>query len=388
MAMTAVLLTLALQAAAAPRAFAVAGQIQMADGSPAAAVRVAAIPAPPPNILVAQGQNYYATQLPVSVTLSGPDGRYRLGNVPPGRVFIIAGLVGSGTFHPSTTEFDAATVLTVADRDLDRIDIRLLTSPGARVSGRVTPPPVKGAREWATLAGVKLGELLEVAVGDDGAFQFGRVPRGEYLLSIFPTPPGQRSLPFVVADQDISSLQMTRPLVRRVTGRIVVDAGPLPAALLAFHTPQSHVSGSIRADGTFEVELHAGRHFVDLSGMPIGYVVRSVRVGSVDVTTTGIEVNTAEVPDVTVTVVAPRVLPTLRGRIAVAPGAPAPALTVEATGRIVGSIQAPVGPDGSFGLGPLPPGLYRLRVIDRPDVAAVQVVVDSAGGDVTIQLPK
>src|SRR5687768_674033 len=90
----------------------ITGQIRMKDGTPAIAVRVAAVPAPRENVRAADGQNYYTTQQPAAVVFTDGQGRYPL-SAPPGRYVIIAGLVGRGTFYPSATDIDSAVVLNV-----------------------------------------------------------------------------------------------------------------------------------------------------------------------------------------------------------------------------------------------------------------------------------
>ena len=82
------------------------GQVRLANGSPVAAIRVAAIPAPPPNIRPSDGQNYYAVQTPARVALTDEQGRYRLANLPAGRYFIVAGVIGQATFYPATTDLE------------------------------------------------------------------------------------------------------------------------------------------------------------------------------------------------------------------------------------------------------------------------------------------
>ena len=88
MMMNAVLaLLLLLQAATAARPGVVTGQLQTREGAPAAAIRISALPAPPPNIRPSDGQNYYATTAPASTALTDAQGRYRLTNLAPGRYF-------------------------------------------------------------------------------------------------------------------------------------------------------------------------------------------------------------------------------------------------------------------------------------------------------------
>ena len=60
---------LLLQGAPAARPGVVMGQLQTREGAPASAIRISALPAPPPNILPSDGQNYYATTAPASTAL-------------------------------------------------------------------------------------------------------------------------------------------------------------------------------------------------------------------------------------------------------------------------------------------------------------------------------
>src|SRR4029453_17477736 len=95
-----------LQAATPARPGVVAGQLQTREGSPAAAIRISALPAPPPNILPSDGQNYYSTTAPAGTTLSDAQGRYRLANLAPGRYFIVASVFGYPRFYPAATSAD------------------------------------------------------------------------------------------------------------------------------------------------------------------------------------------------------------------------------------------------------------------------------------------
>ena len=382
---TALFIVVAALLQTAPTArYTISGRVQTVAGSAASAVRVAAVPAPRENVRAADGQNYYPTQQPVSVTVTDANGRYQLGNIAPGRYVLIAGLVRAGTYLPAATDIDEARVLTVDASNIADADITLLTFPGARVSGRITPPPAADIQEWAGLAGVTLGELLEVPLRADGTFEFGRVPPGDYSLTISPTPPGHTSVRFSVTDQDVTGIDIVRPPVRRVRGRVAVQRGPLPTPLLAFVTAQSYVPVSLNADNTFDVAVHAGRHRVEVGGLPAGYALNAVRVGTADVTNSGVVVAATDVSDVVVEVTAPRELPMLRGRVT---GSLERGGRVAATGRIVGAVEAPIGTDGTFAIGPLPPGLYTVRLVQREDIPPVQVVVDSRGGDVMLPAP-
>lgn len=380
--MTILLLVALLAQASTPARATISGQVRMTDGTPAVAVRVAAVAAPRENVRASEGQNYYATQQPAAIAFTDRDGRYRM-QVPAGRYVVIAGLVGTGTFHPSATDIDSARVLTVGAGGDDAADVTLLTFPGTRVSGRITPPPATGAQEFAAVAGVGLGEILETPVGPDGTFELGRIPPGEYLLNVFPNPPGQASLSFRVEDRDVTALTLVRPAVRTVSGRIVVDKGPLPDGLLGFSTPQGYVPATIEDDLTFTVGLHPAEHRAELAGLPVGYEVRAVRVGAKDVTRTGIPVGGQNVDDVVIEVAVRRELPAVRGRL-IGFNAGEQPQRIQLSGPIVGVLEATAGRDGTFTVPNVPPGRYLARAVDRPGLA-VDVVVTSSGGEVTIR---
>src|SRR4029434_3849375 len=237
---TALALFWLLQVATAARPGVVTGQLQTREGTPAAAIRISALSAPPPNILPSDGQNYYSTPAPARTTLSDAQGRYRLVNLAPGRYFIVASVFGYPTFYPSGTTADRATVVTVgADRPSEGVNFSVQMPPGGRVSGRVTTPSPAGVQEKAVLSGVALGELLESPLGADGAFNCGHLPKGAYLLSLFPALPGMPSRTFRVEESDVR-VDLVRPTLRNVSGRIVVKSGPLPYGWLGFETVASY----------------------------------------------------------------------------------------------------------------------------------------------------
>jgi hypothetical protein len=89
------------------------GELRTRDGSPAAVVRVSALPAPRGAIKPSDGQNYYATVVPTNTVVSDLKGRYSLRNLAPGRYIILASVLGYPTYYPSTTIPDDAEIVTV-----------------------------------------------------------------------------------------------------------------------------------------------------------------------------------------------------------------------------------------------------------------------------------
>ncbi|HYR84054.1 MAG TPA: hypothetical protein VE422_08255 [Terriglobia bacterium] len=356
----------------------VTGQLRTIDGAPAIAVRVAAMPVPVAagNSILADGVQYYTAGFVASTALTDVQGRYRLTNIPPGRYYIMAGAIGEATYYPATTESDSATPVAVASGSTTpNMDFKLLRRFGGRVSGRVNPN-TNEEQTKATLLGGKLEEILEVSVARDGAFEFGHVPPGKYLLGLFPRPAGLASLVVNVGDADVTGLQLVPPPTRAVTGRIVVQNGPLPHALLEFSSPQGYAGATIRPDGTFTARLQQARHKVDLAGMQVGYSVVSVRIGSEDASQ-GFVVGNADLSGLVITVAAPRRLPRVRGTIAGLPPNRLASTRVQIAGPIMGSLEARVQPDGSFEFPAVIPGLYNLRLPEAPELAPINVVVAS-----------
>jgi hypothetical protein len=108
--------------------------------------------------------------------------------------------------------------------------------------------------------------------------------------------------------------------------------------------------------------------------MPVGYDLRSVRIGNTDVAK-GIAVKNADVSNVVITVKTPVQVPSLRGRVN---GAPANARVVM-TGPIVGSQSTAIAADGTFAFPALVPGLYYARVPEAPALGTTLIVVTASG---------
>ena len=304
MTMIVALVLLLLQTATAARPGVVTGQLQTKDGMPAAAIRISALPAPPPNIRPSDGQNYYSTVPPASTALSDRQGRYRLANLAPGRYFIIASVFGYPTYYPATTSADGATVITVgAGGPVEGVNFTVLLPPGGNVSGRVSAPPAPNSQEKAILSGVELGELLETPVGPDGSFTFGHLPKGSYLLSLFPTPPGMPSRAFQVGETD-ARIDLVRPTVRTVSGRIVAPPAVVRRVLIGFSTERSYVTATANADGSFSAQVQPATHRIELGGLPPGYTLGSVRRGTQDASK-GLVVGAENLSDVTISVAPP-----------------------------------------------------------------------------------
>jgi hypothetical protein len=365
----------------------IAGQLKTIDGAPASDVRVSALQAPPPNVRPEDGIQYYLAPPPVRTIMSDKDGRYRLTNLPPGRYFVAAGIPGQDTYYPDATDGSGATVLTLTPDSTTTIDFALVAPLAGRISGRVVPPPDPGVQENAILSGVFLTDLVEAPIRPDGTFEFGRVPEGTYLVDLFPTVPGLNSVLFEVSDKDVNNLELKRPKLYTISGRINAAHGPLPWALLAFYTSTSYAAADIHDDGTFTVKLHAAKHFADLGGMPSDYDMVSVKRGNQDLSG-GLVVTDADISGIVVNVSVPANLPRLRGRITGVPPARLPTLKVEINGPIFGVLQSAVKADGSFDFPEVTPGSYWLRIPQIPQMEPFYIAVEWDDREVTVDVPR
>ena len=373
-------------AAARPGTATIEGQLKTVDGQPADAVRVSALAAPPPNVRPQDGIQYYLAPPPVRTVMTDKDGRYRLTNLTPGRYFVAAGVPGQDTYYPKAIDGYDATIVTVAADSTTTIDFALVTPLAGRISGRVVPAPEPGVQENAILSGVFLTELVETPVNPDGTFSFGRVPEGTYLVDLFPTYPGLNSILFDVSNRDVGNLELKRPTLYRVSGRFNVARGPLPWALLAFYTNTSYAAAEIKDDGTFSTRLHSATHLTDLAGMPSDYEMTRIRRGNQDVTK-GLTVTDSDISDLVIDVAVPDNLPRLRGRVTGAAAARLQSMRVEISGPIIGKLQSPVRPDGSFEFQDLTPGGYWVRIPEAPELDASYVAVNWDGADIALALP-
>ena len=224
------------------------------------------------------------------------------------------------------------------------------------------------------LSGVALGELLESPIGADGSFTFGHLPKGSYLLSLFPAPPGMPSRAFRVEETDVARGpcrdRLSAPSAGESSSRMVHS----PTVGLGSLTESSYMTAHINADGTFRTELQPARHKVELAGMPGGYSLASVRLGTQDVSR-GVAVGAGDISGLVITVAPPAHLPKVRGKVV---GVPAGNLDVREGGtdrprdrRARGAVQQ----DGSFEFAAVTPGTYRVRVPQVPSVTPSFVVV-------------
>jgi hypothetical protein len=186
---------------------AISGRLLSPNGSPAAGVRVAATPVPD-----TPGVN----EAPVLIGLSQTDaaGRYLLDGVPPGRYYILAGLIDYPSYYPGTTALANASSVEVASGETaSNIDFALARPVAIRVAGRVIRAATLSPSSPLTVTLAPRNPrpggnvFIQSQVDSSGSFAFPQVLPGDYTLSS-PTR-GSSTLQLSVADQDLDGLVVT-----------------------------------------------------------------------------------------------------------------------------------------------------------------------------------
>jgi protocatechuate 3,4-dioxygenase beta subunit len=330
-----------------PRGAVITGRIIDEFGDPIPNVEVAPI-----RKTYSQGQRRL---IPIGMRAQTNDiGEYRIFGLEPGQFYVgaraqnqnipIATSNGfefaadrsgfASTFYPATADIAAARALTVGvGQTIDGIDIALQPVPLATISGIAIDGqggPLSGGGVSAIVrgAGTPALGLVNGPVNKDGTFRLPNVPPGEYVVRVTaqrPSPDGRPAGPmeFAVAlvtinGEDVSGVTLVPLPTVTVTGRLVFDdagaAQPVkPSAIRILTQPLGPDDGllgfggnaapTIGDDFTFEFKTRPGRIGVRLA-IPFGpngtsgWQLKSIRVGGVDVTETGIDVSAAGLRDV------------------------------------------------------------------------------------------
>jgi hypothetical protein len=182
----------------------------------------------------------------------------------------------------------------------------------------MTVPSIKSARVEGTIVDGQgqpvTGVMLEVlsTVGDansmsavtprpDGSFVFASLAPGDYVFRTQATPSRSDVALLkltLAAGDDIKDLRLVTMPPATLSGRVVIDPSmPPPAASFSVMAsldnammPGGMRPAKIADDLSFELTASPGRNHIVTLNMPAGWMMRAVRVDSVDVIDDGIEV--------------------------------------------------------------------------------------------------
>jgi len=185
------------------------GQVRSLSGQPVGGVRVAAM---------AVGE----TGVPdgtilASLTQTDAAGNYRLENVPPGRYYIMAGLIDFPSYFPGVSNIAEATVVTVAaSARVSGMDFTLARGVNVRVQGRVTGLPAGFRSQISRITlmprsgGVRPDSRQFSTVKEDGTFEISNVSPGTYSVMVsIPNTALRQPATIVVGESDLTDVVLS-----------------------------------------------------------------------------------------------------------------------------------------------------------------------------------
>jgi hypothetical protein len=331
-----------------PRAGVITGRIYDDAGEPLAGIRVDAL-----RSQVVDGQRQLSTTR--LNDLSDDTGAYRIYGLPPGDYYIVAlhpseptdGLPTQAsyapTYYPGAARSGQAQRVSVgAGAEQANITFQVLPLRAVRVTGRaVTSGGAPVANGLATLADpldpAGFSPMRGGRVTGDGTFTITNVPPGAYTLHLTAGLGAANSerevamMPLTVGDENLSGITVVTGKGATITGTVTVaDAGtPLPrtgirvSAHAILGPARVFWEAPVDERGGFRFTGLAGRHRLQVDGLPEGWLVKSVTVNNDDAADVPFELGGMETIDAQVLIT--NRVPVITGRVTsngrAAPGA-------------------------------------------------------------------
>jgi hypothetical protein len=322
------------------------------------------------------------------------------------------------TYYPNALEVIGATPLDlIAGSEMRGIDVRLLKSRFYRITGSVSgvpaalaPPADNGkgdngkgkAKQFAggaRASAVMLNLIPRSAGGgrggqiggttmdpNTGTFEFPAVSPGAYYVIAQSQGPAQQRVtarvPVDVGNGDVTGIPVRLAPPLTLKGSITVE-GTQPSVSytslrLSFVTSQPGAGGGqngqaqVNADGTFQTQLDADSYTLDVSGVPDGYYLKSVRLSGRDMPDAALDLSLGAGQ---MELVLASNAGSVTGQVQNARNEPAASVTVTlvpASGSLRRDLNKKVTSDagGSFTFSGLPPGDYKLYAWEEVETNA------------------
>jgi hypothetical protein len=269
----------------------------------------------------------------VSGAASGDDGRFKVEMVPPGKYYLRMGvqpnwtvaerapvatvkpgqkdLRPNGTYLGGTTEWVGATMIEVeAAQKLAIGDVRILNDTWVHVRGKVIGDPalLEGARV-IRMPREPTGRLpwsYGADIQKDGSYDLAHVWSGGFTLTVMKMNGETYGWkPIVVDHEDLAGIVIDAAATQ-LRGFVRLEGGDQPAPAAGAPSPGRGTvvltsaegptpirsAAMVKPDGSFAIPVLApGRYVADVTGLPAGSYLKSIRVGGVDVLNSALDWN-------------------------------------------------------------------------------------------------
>jgi hypothetical protein len=273
-----------------------------------------------------------------------------------------------------------------------------------RVKGRVTGLQGRIVDGASLLIAQPAGWEFEAPLNADGSFEFPRVRPGAYAALLLPNPDGAGAKPITIGERDVDKLEFRAPAVRQIRGRVVVEGGgPMTRVSLTLESnaPRS-TQALIRApeilidpqpDGRFSVAVPEGVYRASVSVAAVGYRVRSLTLGSVDLMKENLKAPAPGGAEMRITLAPPATLDWVKvsGEVSGLPQAGAGRPRVVKLDGPIRGLEGRIQPDGSFEIPRVLRGNYPAYVdAGSPGASATRIAVgrsDLTDVEITLHRP-
>ena len=256
--------------------------------------------------------------------------------------------------------------LRVSEKETPAINVGFGTrapSPWVRVSGRVKDwDPGRGGVKVALES--NLTSPIETFVDSEGKFEFPVVlQHNVYTARLVPFDDAASAPRIIVDEKDVTGVEIVAPAKREVIARVVVEGNnPVPRVGLSLDTEDSFVTVVIQPeqDGTQRINLPENERRVRLTGLPLGYDVRSVTYGSADLLKGPLKLADAVPAELKITLAVDPAFPSgsFRGRVRGLDPEKGSVQFVLNGATAFARFEVAVNSDGSFNFQRLPQGTY------------------------------
>jgi hypothetical protein len=266
------------------------------------------------------------------------------------------------------------------------------SNPWVSISGKITGIDAAASPLRVSLEGT-VTSAIETPIGPDGSFTFSSALRDTTYTARIEPPIGAAPVPrLAVADQDITDVIIDVPRRRDVVIATAIEGGgAIPGFVLRLAGTTSVVQVTVTADhaGRFTASLPEDERRVQLTGLPFGYVLKSMTYGSSDLLKTPLRVfGTPAGTEVRVTLAADPGAPFtgVRGRISGLAADVRPPRLVLWPVAAIGSYETAITPDGTFDIPRIPQGIYTPALTDSEAAQSLTPALIVIGGTETAEV--